>query len=158
MQPDEDMDDDIRELLTGIIIEVNDHKTELRGAAEVWVPSHDEVLLQGYDDVAVKYAKQQGKEHSLHSPIFVNKNLAPFKSTRGKRSVDYSRFAIIAGVKVFHSHDTRHVWTDSLASHTSLLLREAYAMSANHSVATQQKHYVSKFVDKMKKVSRFVDL
>ena len=158
MQPEEDMDDDIRELLTGIIVEVEDHKTTIKGSAEVWLPEHDQVLVQGLDDVGQRYAKQQGKELPLNSPIFVNKNLLPFKGQYAKRGVDYSRFAAIAGVKDFHSHDTRHVWTDSLASHTSLILREAYAMSANHSVATQQKHYVSNFVNRMKKVCRFVDL
>ena len=66
--------------------------------------------------------------------------------------MDYTRFAKIAGVKEFRSHDARHVWTDSLANQTSLILKEAYALSANHSVQTQQKHYVSKFMNRMKKV------
>ena len=73
----------------------------------------------------------------------------------GKRTIDYTRFAQIAGVKTFRSHDARHVWTDSLANQTSLILKEAYALSANHSVATQQKHYVSNFMNSMKKV-RFI--
>ena len=164
MQPDDDdMDDDVRDLLTGIIVVVKNHKTDLKGYAEVWLSSVDQLQLRALINVTERYASQIGKEYSSNSPIFVNKNLEPWRKQdgTGHRVVDYSRFAKIAGVKVFHSHDTRHVWTDSLSNQTSLVLKEAYALSANHSVATQQKHYVSNFMNTLKKVNcicRFVDL
>ena len=62
MQPDdEDMDSDVRELLTGIVVVVENHKTGIKGAAEVWLPKHDEVSLNGYCDVTERYARQIGK-------------------------------------------------------------------------------------------------
>ena len=156
MQPDDaDMDDDVRQLLTGIIVVVRNHKTDSKGDAEVWLSLLDQTEILALIEVIERYARQVGKEYGSNSPIFVNSNLDPLKSGssgKTKRSVDYSRFAKIAGVKIFHSHDTRHVWTDSLSNQTSLVLKEAYALSANHSVATQQKEYVSNFMNTLKKV------
>ena len=169
MTPDDDMDDDVRSLLTGIIVTVQAHKTGYKGAAEVWLSDKDQVMFQALDEVNGRYAKQIGKEYPLSSPIFVNKNLDPFKSTRGKRVINFGRYAKIAGVARYKSHDSRyvgfcffnpvshdlfrHVWSAALADQHDLIFREAVALAANHSVATQQKHYVSNFTNKLKKVS-----
>ena len=109
MRPDDDMDDDVRALLTGIIVTVQAHKTGFKGAAEVWLSDMDQIAIQALDEVTVRYAKQIGKEYPLTSPIFVNKNLEPFRSTRGKRVVNFGRYAKIAGVARYKSHDSRHV-------------------------------------------------
>ena len=62
MQPDdEDMDDDVRELLTGIIVEVRDHKTGIQGPAEVWLAQQDEILCRAYSDITERLAVQLGK-------------------------------------------------------------------------------------------------
>ena len=154
MRPEDDeMDPEIRQLLTGIIVTVHAHKTGFKGAAQVWCSSMDDVLLRCLIEVTMRYAKQIGKEYPLSSPIFVNKNLDPFRSTRGKRVVNFGRYAKIAGVARYKSHDSRHVWSDALADQHDLIFREAVAMAANHSVATQQKHYVSNFTNMMKKVN-----
>ena len=160
MQPDDNMSDDVRDLLTGIIVSVKDHKTGIKGPAEVWLSPTDQILIQALMEVNQRYASQKNLEYPQTSPIFVNKFMTPYKTniSHSKRPIDYSRFARIAGVKQFRSHDTRHMWTDSLSNQTSLILREAYALSANHSVATQQKTYVSNFLNTIKKVCKFVDL
>ena len=154
MTPDDkEMDSDVKDLLTGIIVTVNAHKTGFKGSAEVWLSQIDDILLQSLIEVTERYAKQIGKEYSLNSTLFVNKNLDPFRSTRGKRVVNFGRYAKIAGVARYKSHDSRHVWSDALADQHDLIFREAVAMAANHSVATQQKSYVSNFTNRMKKVS-----
>ena len=151
LTPDDDMDSETKDLLTGIIVTVAAHKTGFKGSAEVWLSKSDQILIRSLIEVTDRYAKKIGKEYGLESPLFVNKNLDPFRSTRGKRAVNFGRYAKIAGVARYKSHDSRHVWSDALADQHDLIFREAVALAANHSVATQQANYISNFTNTMKK-------
>ena len=143
---DEDMDASVRELLTGVIVTIIDHKTGVKGPAEVWLNPTDQLILRALDAINVRYAEQIGKELPPSSPLFINGNVNPWRSRQNKRTLDFSRFARIAGVKAFKSHDSRHMWTDALSNQQSLILREAAATAANHSLATQQTYYVSNYL------------
>ena len=59
MQPDDNMSDDVRNLLTGIIVSVKDHKTGIKGPAEVWLSPTDQILIQALMEVNQRYASQK---------------------------------------------------------------------------------------------------
>ena len=153
MEPDDDeMGDDVRQLLSGIIVTIYDHKTGVKGPVEAWVNTKDEVFLRAIMALNDRYAEQTGKDYPGSSQLFINSQLKPLRSATNQRAIDFSRFAKIAGVKHFHSHDSRHMWTDALSNQQSLLLREAAAVAANHSLETQQRYYVSNYLTTLKKV------
>ena len=153
MQPDDsEMGDDVREILSGIIVTIYDHKTGTKGPVEAFLNLKDQMFLRAIISLNERYAEQIGKDYPTTSPLFVNSQLRPFRSTTNSRTIDFSRFAKIAGMKEFKSHDSRHMWTDALSNQQSLMLREAGAVAANHSLETQQRYYVSNYLTTMKKV------
>ena len=147
------MGDDVRQILTGIIVVIYDHKTGVKGPVEAWCNLKDQMMMRAILALNGRFAEEIGKDYPSTSPLFVNSKLAPWRTSQNNRQIDFSRFARIAGVKDFHSHNSRHMWTDALSNQQSLLLREAAAIAANHSVETQQQYYVSNYLTTMKKVS-----
>ena len=56
----QEMDCNVRELLSGVIIVITDHKTGIKGPAEVWVNPTDQLKLRAFREVNACYAEQTG--------------------------------------------------------------------------------------------------
>ena len=76
----QEMDCNVRELLSGVIIVITDHKTGIKGPAEVWVNPTDQLKLRAFREVNACYAEQTGKAYPPDSPLFVNHDMNPWRS------------------------------------------------------------------------------
>ena len=129
---------DAENVLQGIIVSINAHKTALKSTCEVWLSQVDQVLIEAYQLVITKYAKQKGLLHKypITSTIFVNKKLNQFRDK--SKTLNLGLFCEIVGIPGLDAHDLRRMFATLAGSSTSLLLRESAAFAACHSVETQQ--------------------
>ena len=129
-----------QDALKGIVVVVEAHKTISKGAAMLWLSQTDMVLCQAYMALAQRYSKKIGKPYALDGPMFVNKNMDQWKDRR--RQVDYGLFKKINDIAKYESHDNRRGFSSLAGDHPSILVREAAASAACHSVQTQQNTYL----------------
>ena len=66
---------------------ITDHKTGIKGPAEVWVNPTDQLKLRALRKVNARYAEQTGKAYPPDSPLFVNRDMNPWRSTKNNRTV-----------------------------------------------------------------------
>ena len=128
-------------LLKGIAARVTKHKTDAKYPCWLWFSAFDQAYLKCYEAIVFRFCQSKNITRTGKSPFFIN-SLGEALVQPHSKPLDFSDFALLAGIPKCTSHKMRKMFSRYLYAQRSALLREAEEHTLCHAGTTTKSSYL----------------